>query len=64
MTVFCLASAFSTKTVQTKQNDYLLFNKAAFQLHFRCRNYDCIINEETSAVLYTLMDKYMTEIFR
>ncbi|ARF49852.1 hypothetical protein DSJ_11180 [Pantoea stewartii subsp. stewartii DC283] len=28
MTVFCLASAFSTKTVQTKQNDYLLFNKA------------------------------------
>ncbi|ARF52312.1 hypothetical protein DSJ_24000 (plasmid) [Pantoea stewartii subsp. stewartii DC283] len=29
MTVFCLASAFSTKTVQTKQNDYLLFNKAS-----------------------------------
>ncbi|ARF50825.1 hypothetical protein DSJ_16775 [Pantoea stewartii subsp. stewartii DC283] len=33
MTVFCLASAFSTKTVQTKQNDYLLFNKALYSLN-------------------------------
>ncbi len=33
MTVFCLASAFSTKTVQTKQNDYLLFNKALHHMN-------------------------------
>ncbi|WP_375659443.1 N-acetylmuramoyl-L-alanine amidase [Bartonella sp. MR30HLJHH] len=50
----CYGYDISTACTQTGYKDLI----RAFQLHFRQENYDGILDVETAAILYALVDKY------